>query len=107
MNRLMSRSGLVIASLAVVVFSLFPVFVMLSTAVDEDANAGGRGIIPGGLTLEHFARVLTETRFPDYLMNKLPAAARAPWDLHGVSFPGRPLRAGSLDASTARRQGQR
>lgn len=74
MSRLMSRSGLVVASLAVVVFSLFPVFVMLSTAVDADANAGGRGIIPSELTLGHFQRVLTETRFPDYLLNSLIVA---------------------------------
>ena len=74
MRRLLGRSGLVLASLVVIVFSIFPVVVMLGTAVDPAANAGGRGVIPAGISFEHFARIFSETRFPDYLLNSLIVA---------------------------------
>ncbi|MFX0537197.1 carbohydrate ABC transporter permease [Ornithinimicrobium sp. Y1847] len=68
-------SGLIIASLAVVVFSLFPILVMMGTAVDPAANAGGRNVIPTGFTLDHFRNVLERTNFPRYLLNSLIVAA--------------------------------
>lgn len=63
-----------IGAFAVVVFSLFPVYVMLSTSVDTAANAGGRDIIPESFTLEHFTYIFTETQFPRYLRNSMLVA---------------------------------
>lgn len=63
-----------VAALAVIVFSVFPLFVMLSTAVDPAANAGGRDVLPDGFTLAHFREVLTGTRFPRFLANSLLVA---------------------------------
>jgi N,N'-diacetylchitobiose transport system permease protein len=59
---------------AVLVFSLFPVFVMLSTSVDSAANAGGRNVLPRGLTLEHFEFVLVNGNFLTYLRNSVVVA---------------------------------
>lgn len=56
---------------AVLVFSLFPVLVMLSTAVDARANDGSRALLPTGLTLDNFRFVLDEGGFTTYLVNSL------------------------------------
>jgi N,N'-diacetylchitobiose transport system permease protein len=60
---------------AVLGFTLFPAWMMLSMAVDERASAGNRSLIPTSLTLDHFAFVLDEGGFTTYLRNSFLVAA--------------------------------
>ncbi|QWZ09430.1 carbohydrate ABC transporter permease [Nocardioides panacis] len=69
-----SRVGLGLGFTAVLVFSLFPVFVMLSTAVDARANDGSRSLLPTSLTWDNFRFVLDEGGFATYLRNSLVVA---------------------------------
>ncbi|HSE69590.1 MAG TPA: carbohydrate ABC transporter permease [Nocardioidaceae bacterium] len=62
------------ACAAVLVFSLFPVVVMLSTALDARANDGSRSLLPTELTLDNFRFVLDEGGFTTYLSNSLLVA---------------------------------
>jgi N,N'-diacetylchitobiose transport system permease protein len=59
---------------ALLAFTLFPAFLMLSMAVDERANAGTRNLLPTALTLDHFSFVLDEGGFTTYLRNSLLVA---------------------------------
>jgi N,N'-diacetylchitobiose transport system permease protein len=68
------RVGLSLGFLAVLVFSLFPVFVMLSTAVDARANDGSRSLLPTSFTWDNFRFVLDEGGFATYLRNSLVVA---------------------------------
>jgi N,N'-diacetylchitobiose transport system permease protein len=63
-----------LAVVVVLVFSLFPVFVMVSTAVDARANDGSRNILPTKFTLDNFRFVLDEGNFTTYLMNSVIVA---------------------------------
>ncbi|HWM74060.1 MAG TPA: carbohydrate ABC transporter permease [Nocardioides sp.] len=56
---------------AVLLFSLFPVLVMLSTAFDASANDGSRALLPTDLSLENFRFVLGEGGFTTFLLNSL------------------------------------
>lgn len=69
-----SRVGLGLGFAAVLVFSLFPVFVMLSTAVDARANDGSRSLLPTSFTWDNFRFVLDEGGFATYLRNSLVVA---------------------------------
>ncbi len=69
-GRVLTAVGVV----AVLAFTLFPVFVMLSTAVDARANDGNRSLLPTQFTLANFAFVLDEGRFLTYLRNSLLVA---------------------------------
>jgi N,N'-diacetylchitobiose transport system permease protein len=62
-GRVLTAVGVV----AVLAFTLFPVFVMLSTAVDARANDGNRSLLPTQFTLANFA-------FLTYLRNSLLVA---------------------------------
>jgi N,N'-diacetylchitobiose transport system permease protein len=66
-----SRVLVALGCVAVLVFSLFPVFIMLSTAVDARANAGSTSLLPTQLTWDNFAFVLDEGGFTRYLLNSL------------------------------------
>ena len=68
------RLATVAGSLAVLGFSLFPVFIMISTAVDTRANDGSRSLLPTSFTWENFAFVLDEGGFTTYLRNSLVVA---------------------------------
>ncbi len=59
---------------AVLAFSLFPVFVMVSTAVDARANDGSRSLLPTSFTLDNFSFVLDEGGFTTYLRNSIVVA---------------------------------
>ena len=59
---------------AVLLFTLFPVFMMVSTAVDARANAGSRNLLPTKFTWENFTFVLDEGGFTTYLRNSLLVA---------------------------------
>jgi N,N'-diacetylchitobiose transport system permease protein len=63
-----------VAVIAVMVFSLFPVFVMVSTAVDARANDGSRNILPTKFTLDNFKFVFDEGNFTTYLTNSVIVA---------------------------------
>jgi N,N'-diacetylchitobiose transport system permease protein len=54
---------------AVMFFALFPVYWMVVTAFDEEANSGSRSLLPTHLTLEHFDLVLGRGGFVQYLTN--------------------------------------
>jgi N,N'-diacetylchitobiose transport system permease protein len=56
---------------AVLLFSLFPVLMMLSTAFDGRANDGSKNLLPTDLTLENFGFVLGEGGFTTFLFNSL------------------------------------
>jgi N,N'-diacetylchitobiose transport system permease protein len=71
---LRSRAFVGIGVGAVLVFTLFPAFLMVSMAVDERASAGKRSLLPTALTLEHFSFVLDEGRFTTYLRNSFLVA---------------------------------
>jgi len=64
-----SRFGIGLGVALVLVFTLFPVYWMVSSAFDANASSGGRSFFPEELTLEHFAFVLTEGGFGTYLRN--------------------------------------
>jgi N,N'-diacetylchitobiose transport system permease protein len=68
------RALTALAVVAVLVFSLFPVFVMVSTAVDARANDGSRSILPTKFTLDNFRFVLDQGNFTTYLWNSIVVA---------------------------------
>ncbi|MGZ4442257.1 MAG: carbohydrate ABC transporter permease [Nocardioidaceae bacterium] len=63
-----------LGALLVLAFSLFPVFVMVSTAIDARANDGSRSLLPTSLTLDNFRFVLEQGGFTTYLRNSLVVA---------------------------------
>ncbi|MGZ4479203.1 MAG: carbohydrate ABC transporter permease [Nocardioidaceae bacterium] len=63
-----------LGALLVLAFSLFPVVVMVSTAVDARANDGSRSLLPTSLTLDNFRFVLEQGGFTTYLRNSLVVA---------------------------------
>jgi N,N'-diacetylchitobiose transport system permease protein len=69
-GRLLTALGVVV----VLVFTLFPVFVMFSTAVDVRANDGSRSLLPTHWTLDNFSFVLDEGGFTTYLRNSVVVA---------------------------------
>lgn len=70
-----SRATLsVVGAAGILVFSLFPVFVMVSTAVDARANDGSRSLLPTSFTWDNFAFVLDQGGFTTYLRNSVLVA---------------------------------
>jgi N,N'-diacetylchitobiose transport system permease protein len=69
-RRVLTGLGVVV----VLVFSLFPVFVMVSTAFDARANDGSRNLLPTDFTLDNFRFVLDEGNFTTYLRNSVIVA---------------------------------
>lgn len=63
-----------VAVVAVLLFSLFPVLVMVSTALDARANAGERNLLPTDFSLDNFSFVLDEGGFTTYLRNSIIVA---------------------------------
>ena len=61
----------VVGFVAVLLFSLFPVLIMLSTAFDARANDGSRAVLPTDLSLDNFGFVLGDGGFTTYLLNSL------------------------------------
>ncbi|MGZ6852426.1 MAG: carbohydrate ABC transporter permease [Nocardioidaceae bacterium] len=73
-SRRASRALTGLCALLVLAFSLFPVFVMVSTAIDARANDGSRSLLPTSLTLDNFRFVLEQGGFTTYLRNSLVVA---------------------------------
>ncbi|MQY16371.1 Trehalose transport system permease protein SugB [Streptomyces sp. RB5] len=66
-----SRIGLPVAVIALLAFTLFPVYWMVSTGLDPRANSRGADLLPSGLTFEHFSYAFKEGNFDQYLWNSL------------------------------------
>lgn len=66
-----SRPLTAVAVAAVLVFTLFPVYLMASMAVDARADDGKRKLLPTHLTWDNFSFVLNEGNFTTYLRNSL------------------------------------
>lgn len=64
--------GLLVALL--LLFTLFPVYWMMSSAFDANAASGSQGLIPSKLTLDNFAFVLDDGGFARFLRNSLIVA---------------------------------
>ncbi len=58
----------------VLVFTLFPVYLMVVTAMNGEANAGSRTLWPDEWTLDNFTYVIGEGGFGRYLTNSLVVA---------------------------------
>lgn len=65
----LSKAGIGVAVAAVLIFTLFPVYWMISSAFDKNASSGGRSFFPEELTFDHFAFVFTEGGFGVFLRN--------------------------------------
>lgn len=59
----------VAAIVVLLVFTLLPAFMMLSTALDARSDDGNHNLIPTDLTWDHFSFVLDEGGFSTYLRN--------------------------------------
>jgi N,N'-diacetylchitobiose transport system permease protein len=71
-----ARAGHVVATGALLVFTLFPVYWMLTTAFTSRGGAArGNDLIPSNFTLQNFRFVLDEGGFLGYLQNSLIVAA--------------------------------
>ncbi|GAA1448060.1 carbohydrate ABC transporter permease [Leifsonia poae] len=58
-----------IAVALLLVFTLFPVYWMVSSAFDKKASSGGQSLVPKEFTLDNFAYVLTKGGFDVFLRN--------------------------------------
>lgn len=70
----LGRIGLAVAVIVVLVFTLFPVYWMLSSAFDKKASSGGQSLLPKEFTGDNFAFVLTDGGFLLFLRNSLLVA---------------------------------
>ncbi|WP_454299653.1 carbohydrate ABC transporter permease [Salana multivorans] len=61
--------GKAVAIAALLLFSLFPAYWMISTALDPDAARRGATLVPDGITFAHFERVLGSGGFGLFLRN--------------------------------------
>lgn len=70
----LSRIGLAVGVIAVLLFTLFPVYWMISSAFDKKASSGGQSLLPKEFTFDNFAFVLTDGGFGTFLRNSLIVA---------------------------------
>lgn len=70
----LAKVGIGVATAAVMVFALFPVYWMVTTALDPLATSGGRPLIPTRFGLENFRVVLTQGGFGTFLRNSIIVA---------------------------------
>ena len=69
------RTGLSLAVFALLVFTLFPVYWMVSTALDPHAVTRGADLLPSGITTEHFRYIFARGNFGPFLLNSLLVGA--------------------------------
>ncbi|MFD5896949.1 MULTISPECIES: carbohydrate ABC transporter permease [unclassified Streptomyces] len=65
------RIGLAVAVFALLVFTLFPVYWMVSTALDPNAITRGSDVLPSGISGEHFSYIFDRGNFGQFLTNSL------------------------------------
>ncbi len=68
------RLGLVAATVLVLLFTLFPVYWMVTTAIDPQAASGSRPVFPRQVGLENFRVVLGQGGFGIFLRNSIVVA---------------------------------
>ncbi len=68
------RLGLVAATILVLLFTLFPVYWMVTTAIDPQAASGSRPVFPQQVGLENFRVVLGQGGFGTFLRNSILVA---------------------------------
>ncbi len=68
------KVGKGIAVAVLLVFTLFPVYWMVSSAFDKRASSGGQSLVPQEFTLDNFTYVLTQAGFGVFLRNSLIVA---------------------------------
>lgn len=66
--------GKAIAVAALLLFTLFPVYWMISSAFDKKASSGGQSLVPKEFTLDNFSYVLTQGGFDVFLRNSAVVA---------------------------------
>ncbi|MEE2036710.1 carbohydrate ABC transporter permease [Nocardiopsis sp. CT-R113] len=59
---------------ALLLFTLFPVYFMLTSAFSDRSTSGTGALLPTDLTLDNFSYVLTEGNFGTYMANSLAVA---------------------------------
>lgn len=64
-----SKVGLPAAVAALLIFTLFPIYWMVSTALDPSAQSRGANLLPSGFTFENFSTVFERGNFGTYLLN--------------------------------------
>jgi N,N'-diacetylchitobiose transport system permease protein len=69
------RLGLGAAVAALLAFTLFPVYWMVSSAFDPGADHRGSAVLPEGFTLDHFRYVFDNGEFGRYLANSAMVGA--------------------------------
>lgn len=65
------RIGLAAAVFALLVFTLFPVYWMVSTALDPNAITRGSDVLPSGISWEHFTYIFERGNFGQFLTNSM------------------------------------
>lgn len=65
------KLGKAVGIILVLLYSLFPAYWMISTAVDTSPNTRAARLIPESFTLEHFTTVLTSGGFTTFLQNSI------------------------------------
>lgn len=70
----LGRVGVTVATAAVLLFTLFPVYWMVTTALDPNAGSGARGLLPSGLGTTNFSFVLGQGGFAIFLRNSILVA---------------------------------
>ncbi|MFC9561030.1 carbohydrate ABC transporter permease [Agromyces sp. NPDC056965] len=61
--------GKIVAVVALLLFTLFPVYWMVSSAFDAQASSGGQSLVPKEFTWDNFTYVLNEGGFDVFLRN--------------------------------------
>lgn len=64
-----ARIGLALAVAALLLFTLFPIYVMLTTAFDARGASGSSSLLPSHLTFANFGRALGEGQFVRFMTN--------------------------------------
>ena len=65
----LARLGKAVAVIALLAFTLFPIYFMLSTAFNSRAASGTDALVPTHWTFEHFTKAFTDGNFGTYMIN--------------------------------------
>ncbi|HEY9365472.1 MAG TPA: carbohydrate ABC transporter permease [Agromyces sp.] len=66
--------GKIVAVVVLLIFTLFPVYWMVSSAFDAQASSGGQSLVPKEFTWDNFTYVLNEGGFDVFLRNSAMVA---------------------------------
>lgn len=69
MTKQTARWGKVVATAAILAFTLFPIYFMLATAFNGQATSGTDSLLPANLTFGNFSRAMTTGHFSTYMVN--------------------------------------